>query len=151
MTILIFIVGFLLVLFASRMDRAGHNVMPGVFCGFGVVLIASSFLLGFNCLLKIVSEIDIDERLFIYEEQQAEIENQVSLVIESYKDYENIMFDRPDTYNPMILISTYPELKTDTLMQKQCDLYIANNQKICELKEEKIKLQRYKYLLYFGK
>ena len=49
------------------------------------------------------------------------------------------------------LVSLIPTLKSDTLVQKQIEVYVANNDKIKELKEEKIDLSKSKWKLYFGK
>ena len=48
------------------------------------------------------------------------------------------------------LVSLYPELKADTLVTKQIEVYIDNNKKIKNLKEKKINLSVKKWWLYFG-
>lgn len=94
---------------------------------------------------------DVDDRIAMYEEQNAKIEEQVAAAVQVYMQHENLVFDSttPDSY--ITLVSLYPELKSDELMQKQIDVYISNNEKICKLKEEQITLQRAKFWLYFGR
>jgi hypothetical protein len=48
------------------------------------------------------------------------------------------------------LVSLYPELKADELVKKQIEVYVANNEKIKELKEKKIMGNVYRWWLYFG-
>ena len=52
--------------------------------------------------------------------------------------------------NEMALVSLYPELKADTLVQQQITVHTENNAKIKELKEKKIDLKLSKWWLYFG-
>ena len=51
----------------------------------------------------------------------------------------------------MQLITVYPDLKADELVKSQINVYIENNNKIKELKEEKINIPTAKWWLYFGK
>jgi hypothetical protein len=44
----------------------------------------------------------------------------------------------------------YPELKSDTLVQNQMNIYVANNQKIKDLKEQQINYEVSKWWLYFN-
>ena len=49
------------------------------------------------------------------------------------------------------LITLFPELKSDALVQQQLEIYVDNNAKIKSLKEEKIDIAKKKWVLYFGK
>ena len=106
---------------------------------------------GLSLAEPLIEARDVDERIAMYEEQNAEIESQVETAVKLYMSHEDEVFESasPDDY--ITLVSLYPELKSDTLMQKQIEVYIDNNKKICELKEEKITAQRSKFWLYFGK
>jgi hypothetical protein len=44
----------------------------------------------------------------------------------------------------------YPDLKADTLVQKQIETYVANNNTIKELRTDKINGKVYRWWLYFG-
>lgn len=50
----------------------------------------------------------------------------------------------------MTLITLYPELKSDKLVQKQINIYVDNNKKIKILKEKQINGKVLKWWLYFG-
>ena len=58
-----------------------------------------------------------------------------------------------DTNNTDIIVLTqlYPELKSNEMVNKQIDIYQENNNKIKDLKEERINNEIAKWWLYFGK
>lgn len=102
-------------------------------------------------IVDIFDGVTIDERIALYEEQNSKIESQISTLVEGYMDYESNTFDKLKDEDVIALISLYPELKADTLVSNQCELYIENNKNIIQLKEEKIRLRPKKFLVYFGK
>ena len=81
----------------------------------------------------------------------ASIEESINVTVKSYMDFEASTYGELKDKDAINLVSLFPELKSDTLVQKQIEVYIANNDKIKELKEEKIELTKSKWLLYFGK
>lgn len=99
-------------------------------------------LLGFGAYSKMA--------ISIYEEENAKIEEQVSEFVSKYTDYEKDTFKELKPETMQIMIMTYPELKTNELISKQIDVYVSNNDKLKELKEESIQYKIGKWLLYFG-
>lgn len=89
-----------------------------------------------------------DNRLEIYTQENKQIEQEISAIVSKYQSYEGEVFK--ECASPTALIQMYPELKSDTMVQKQIDLYIANNQEIKNLKISKTYLNIYKWWLYFG-
>ena len=93
----------------------------------------------------------------MYEEENNNIQNSVSQIVESYKNYEQNTYSESlksiDTNNKDIIVLTqlYPELKSNEMVNKQIDIYQENNNKIKGLKEEKINNEIAKWWLYFGK
>jgi hypothetical protein len=92
-----------------------------------------------------------DEKIAMYTEENANIEADINALVEQYMDYESDTYGELKGENGITLVSLYPELKADTLVNKQIEVYIANNEKIKELKAKKINLTVYKWWLYFGK
>lgn len=92
----------------------------------------------------------VDERLAMYEEENAKIESQIVDAIENYQKYETDIFTEVSPESAITLVAMYPELKSDTLVQKQIEVYMANNDKIKALKEEKIDGSVMRWWLYFG-
>lgn len=92
----------------------------------------------------------IDDKIQMYEEENAQIEEQLSEMIEQYQEYESGIFKEVAPESSTTLINLYPELKADALVQKQIEVHIANNKKIKELKESQIDITVKKWWLYFG-
>lgn len=83
----------------------------------------------------------IDKKIALYEEENIKIETQIATVVNQYQKFEHDIIVECAPESAMTLVSLYPDLKSDTLVAKQIDTYIRNNEKIKELKEEKINQQ----------
>ena len=97
----------------------------------------------------------IDNKIAMYEEENARIEATVQDMVSGYIEYESDVIDKVLSSengedNVIALVSLFPELNSDTLVQKQLDIYLANNEKIKGLKAKKIELSMQKFILYFG-
>ena len=87
----------------------------------------------------------------MYTEENTKIEEQIDAIVKEYMEYEGETFSELKGDSSMILVSLYPDLKSDELVKTQISTYQANNKKIKELKETKINAKIYKWWLYFGK
>ena len=92
----------------------------------------------------------IDEKIAMYQEENAKIEEQIAETVKQYQQYETEIFTEVAPDSAITLVALYPELKADTLVQAQIDVYIKNNEKIKSLKEDKINGTINKWWLYFG-
>lgn len=92
----------------------------------------------------------IDQKVEMYEQENAKIEQQIETAVTAYQQHEKDVFRtvKPNSY--MQLISLYPELKSDTLVKAQIKTYQSNNKKIKELKEQAINGNVKRWWLYFG-
>lgn len=90
-------------------------------------------------------------KIKMYQEENQKIEEQVDVLVKQYMEYEGKTLTEFKSKSSIALVSLYPELKSDTLISKQIEVYIANNNKIKELKEFEIEMKIGKWLLYFGK
>jgi len=90
----------------------------------------------------------INEKISVYQNENTIIENDIKNIVERYMDFEH------DTYkefaNLESLITLYPDLKSNELVNKQIEIYISNKKEIKELKEEQINIKSHKWLVYFG-
>ena len=94
----------------------------------------------------------IDEKVTLYEVQNKEIEQKIEIAVKGYMQHENNTFKELKTNDSYItLVTLYPELKADTLIQQEINIYEDNNNKVIKLKEQKINKSIYKWWLYFGK
>ena len=127
-------------------DEAGWWITA--FGGIGVIIsIIAACCLGYS-----VSKLRvIDDKIAMYQEENTRIEEQISEVVEQYQTYETEIFTEVKPESSMTLVALYPELKSDSLVQKQIEVYTSNNQKIKELKESKINGSVTRWWLYFGK
>ena len=87
----------------------------------------------------------------MYEEENNQIESQIGELVNKYMEYEGSTFKDLKNEDSVALVSLYPELKSDALVEKQIEVYIENNKKIKNLKKKQIELLTYKWRLYFGK
>lgn len=92
----------------------------------------------------------IDNKIAMYQEENTNIETQMDILIERYMNYESETFGELKGESSITLVSLYPELKADKLVEQQIEVYTSNNKKIKELKESKINVSKWKWWLYFG-
>lgn len=98
-----------------------------------------------------------DRKIQMYEEENNNIQNQVAEIVKNYQDYEqntyteslkNIDISNTDV---VVLSQLYPDIKSNEMVSKQIQIYQDNNNKIKEIKEEKLNNEICKWWLYFGK
>ena len=117
----------------------------------GIAFILLGLALG-TCINDVVGEErEIDQRIAMYEEENEEIEANIDAIVSNYMDFESSTYEKLKNQNAIDLVSTFPELKSDKFVQKQIEVYIANNDQMKKLKEKKIELSSKKWHLYFGK
>ena len=92
----------------------------------------------------------IDDRITMYEEENARIEQQIADVVEQYQKYETDIFMEVAPESAVTMVSLYPELKSDSLVQSQIEVYTENNKTIKDLRDQQIKGNVYRWWLYFG-
>ena len=126
----------------------------GVGFGMSVVGICATILTLIFLIFTMICFVDlkiIDQKITIYQEENTKIESQVETLVSQYQDYESGIFkDLQNESDVTLALSLYPELKADKLVTKQLNLYVKNNQKIKELKVEKLNEKIFKWWLYFG-
>lgn len=118
-----------------------------IFSIFGIV-IAGGFL--FWICDGVVAGNLVDEKIEVTQNQNAEIEEKVKLVVEKYIQHESSTYKDLKPEEIIIAATVYPELQSNQIVQEQIKLYEANNQKIVSLKEEKINAKVKRWWLYFG-
>ena len=150
MAVLIFILSIILIIVGIKQNKKHWSDEGEAYIVLGVIMSVISVALAIYCSYVLLAAQDVDKRISMYEEQNDIIEAQVADAVHMYMEHENIIFDKSSSDSSITLVSLYPELKSDTLIQQQCELYISNNERIVKLKEEKIKAHRVKFLLYFG-
>ena len=122
-----------------------------VFSGFG-------FFISVVALIGIIINIGIlingrtfDDKIAMYEQENAAIEQSVDVLVKDYYKHESDTYSSLKPENAVLFASAYPELQSNELATKQLEIYVDNNNKIKELKEDQINLSRNRFWLYFGR
>lgn len=92
----------------------------------------------------------LDDKIAMYEEENAAIEQGVDVLVKDYYKHESDTYSSLKPENAVLFASAYPELQSNELAAKQLEIYVENNNKIKELKEDQINLSRNRFWLYFG-
>lgn len=92
----------------------------------------------------------VDDKIKMYEAENAKIDTQVCYIVENYKKYEKTTFNNVKTKDANTLVLLYPELKSDTLVKEQIKIYNQNRKEILNLKKEKMDYKPLRWWVYFG-
>lgn len=151
MLILAIVLGIIAAFVGIAVHDADHEVLGGVF-GFigGSVFFVAAIAL---CLTikPCVETGTLDDRIAMYQEENSKIEQQIAEVVTQYQEYEKDIFTEVSPDSAMTLVALYPELKSDTLVSSQIEVYVKNNETIKSLKEQQINGRLYRWWVYFGK
>lgn len=152
---IIFIVLAILSLAASIKDIDIDFIIAAFGLNFIAALITIVAII-FNAV-QVSSLITIDKKIEMYKEENNNIQNSITTIVQNYMNYESNTYIESlkeiDTSNLDIMIATqiYPDLKANELVNKQIEIYQNNNDKIKQLKEQKFDGEVAKWWLYFGK
>ena len=151
MLLLIIVLGIVAVIGGVFIYEYTNAVNTGVSIGvIGGILafiacVAFAFIIG-----PCVESTTVNERIAMYQEENAKIEQQIAEVVTQYQEYEKDIFTEVSPESAMTLVTLYPELKADSLVSQQIDIYVKNNEKIKSLKEQQINGHLYRWWVYFG-
>ena len=119
---------------------SGIGMVVGFFALLGLIIVG----------VNVKSLSVIDDRIVMYEEENTHIEQQIADVVEQYQKYETDIFREVAPESAVTMASLYPELKSDSLVQAQIEVYTENNKTIRDLRDKQIKGNVYRWWLYFG-
>ena len=120
------------------------------FAGFFLVCFCVLLVIGMFLGISVSNGKTIDEKIVLYQEENNKIEKQIDTLVSNYMNYESDTYEKIKSESSITLVSMYPELKSDKLVEEQISVYEENNKKIREFKEDKINLKVKKWWLYFG-
>lgn len=143
MIILLIIISIIGLIVAVAIDE---DEIASLFLVCFCVLFVIAIFLGFSVSNGRV----MDEKITMYQEENNKIEKQLDTLVSNYMNYESNTYEKFKSESSVTLVSMYPELKSDKLVEEQISVYEENNKKIRELKEDKINLKVKKWWLYFG-
>ena len=117
----------------------------------GAIIIMISAIASIILFISVIDRVGIEKKIAMYEEENTKIEQQIADVVTQYQEYEEGIFTEVTPESAMTLVALYPELKSDTLVQSQIEVYADNNKQIKELKCKAINTSVIRWWLYFGK
>lgn len=154
-----FIVVFLIFLFLISagcivLKRHDWDWEDGCFGGIcvviGIIGIIIIFITAMIYSVDVSKGLCLQDKLDMYEAENEQINNDIATTISNYMTYEQKTYVEFKPESATTLISLYPDLKSDTLIQSQIEIYLKNREKIIKIKEDIIELSVKKWWLYFG-
>ena len=116
----------------------------------GLLFAIISVLAGVIVGIEVTEASVLDARIAMYADENERIEKQVAEIVRQYQQYETDIFTEVNPENAITLVALYPDLKSDSLVQSQIELYTENNRAIRSLKDKDIKANTLRWWLYFG-
>lgn len=154
MIIVILVIGILMVTLGivlyDKLDH-GEDEICTILQIVGATVTMVSAIATIVLLICVLNRVNIDQKIALYEEENAKIEQQIAATVKQYQEYESGIFTDVAPESSITLVALYPELKSDTLVQSQIEVYVENNNTIKELKSTAINASVYRWWLYFGK
>ena len=127
------------------------NDIGEVFGVFGIVISVVALIGIFVNISILINGRTLDDKIAMYEQENAAIEQSVDVLVKDYYRHESDTYSSLTPENAVLFASAYPELQSNELATKQLEIYVENNNKIKELKEDQINLSRNRFWLYFGR
>lgn len=147
LSVLVILVGLIDGALDDSYDNEGWLFLAGV----GAVLLIGNIILTF-VLVNQVKELNIiDKKIEMYQEENTKIETDIDMLVKQYMEHEKKTLSEFKSESSITLVNLYPDLKSNELVQQQLNIYVENNNKIKEFKNNKLEYQLSKWWLYFGK
>lgn len=144
MFILFFFIGVVLIILGVYITEDGLGE-------FGVVIVGIALLGIFINIGILIYGRTFDDKIEMYEEENLRIEQSINVLVKDYYKHESDTYSSLKPENAVLFAYAYPELQGNDLAMKQLEVYVDNNNKIKELKEDQIDLSRNRFWLYFGR
>lgn len=149
--LLICITIFVLTIVFGRKAMAVENAVGTTLCA--IAILSALAVSGLAVLIPIIgtdyirSTTMADQKIKLYKEQNKDIEEKVSLVVDKYLQHEKETYKDLKPESKITLASMYPELSSNQLVQQQIALYNKNNEKLTKCRLQKIKASYDKRLI----
>lgn len=145
--ILIIIIGCVMVASTSYKYSGIGDVLSAA----GIITTALCAIVTICLGIAVSNQKVVDDKITMYIEENTAIEEQVNILVDEYMDHERSIYGDAKMTSPIVLAQIYPQIKSDTLISSQIDIYVDNNEIIKQLKLQKINGSIYRWWLYFGK
>ncbi len=141
-----------LVLLAEFIDGSTNKfgflaVVPGVLGAIFAIVFGIWTLWN---IITVASGFGIQEKIGIYEEQNAQIEQSIDAAVKAYCEHEQITYVQMSDGAIALVAAAYPELASSELVKTQMEVWTSNSYELKELKSRLVDFHRAQYFLYFG-
>lgn len=126
--ILMILVIALVVCFFLRYDDTAEILF------FIVIVLTLFFAIGRHISQKDLAT--LDEKIELYQEYNKEIDEEILSIASQYQGLEKEIFHKNNTAT--VLVETYPDLKSISIVEQQLEIYVSNREKVRNLQEKKI-------------
>lgn len=101
-------------------------------------------------IFVVASGFGIEEKIQIYEDQNAQIEQSIDAAVKAYCEHEQITYVQMSDGAIALVAAAYPELASSELVKTQMEVWTSNSYELKELKSDLVDFHRAQYFLYFG-
>lgn len=122
-------------------------VVPGVL---GAILAIIFGIWTLWNIIVVASGFGIKEKIEIYEEQNAQIEESIDAAVKAYCEHEQITYVQMSDGAVALVAAAYPELASSELVKTQMEVWTSNSKELKDLKSDLVDFHRAQYFLYFG-
>lgn len=119
----------------------------------GIIGVAGCAIFGIWTIWNIItvaSGFGIQEKIQIYEEQNAQIEQSIDAAVKAYCEHEQITYVQMSDGAVALVAAAYPELASSELVKTQMEVWTSNSSELKDLKSKLVDFHRAQYFLYFG-
>lgn len=137
-----------LVLLAEIIDGSANKfgflaVVPGV--------LGSIFTIVFGIwtlwnIITVASGFGIQEKIQIYEEQNAQIEQSIDAAVKAYCEHEQITYVQMSDGAIALVAAAYPELASSELVKTQMEVWTSNSHELKKMKSKLVDFNKARYL-----
>lgn len=152
MITLLLLVSAAFIVLAEAIDNSNCKLCT-IFAIPGIIGVAGCIVFGIWTIWNVIyvaSGFSIEEKIGIYEEQNAQIEQSIDAAVKAYCEHEQITYVQMSDGAVALVAAAYPELASSELVKAQMEVWTSNSNELKELKSDLIGFHRAQYFLYFG-
>ena len=119
----------------------------------GIIGVAGCAIFGIWTIWNVIgvsSGFGIEEKIQIYEDQNAQIEQSIDAAVKAYCEHEQITYVQMSDGAVALVAAAYPELASSELVKTQMEVWTSNSNELKDLKSKLVDFHRAQYFLYFG-
>lgn len=152
MITLLLLVSAAFIALAEAIDNSNCKLCT-IFAIPGIIGVAGCLVFGIWTIWNVMcvaSGFSIEEKIEIYEEQNAQIEQSIDVAVKAYCEHEQITYVQMSDGAVALVAAAYPELASSELVKTQMEVWMSNSNELKELKSDLVGFHRAQYFLYFG-